>query len=301
MHDKPAVNGRRRRYGPEMLVYLNGDWIPLHEAKIPITDRGFLYSDGVFETARLHQGKYFRLQQHLQRLQQSAATLKLAMPSSSELVQIAEEIARRNHLTEASLRVTITRGSGGSGLKTRGAERPTLLVTISGIADNWREKAAAGWSLMTARTLRPAPGSVPAQLKSLGRVYAILASLEAEAAGADDALLLTSNREIAEGPTWNFFWRKGRILRTGALEGGILEGVTRRILMDLARADGLQVEEGLWPRTELDAADEAFATMTSQGVVPIRSLDGREFTTRDCATKLQERYWVLVAAELRAS
>jgi branched-chain amino acid aminotransferase len=284
-----------------MLVYLNGDWIPLHEARIPVTDRGFLLSDGVFETARLHQGKYFRLHQHLQRLQESAAKLQLPAPNPVQLTEIAEEIARRNHLTEASLRVTITRGTGGSGLKTRGADRPTLLVTISAIAENWREKAAAGWSLVTARTLRPAPDSMPAQLKALGRVYAILASLEAENADADDALLLTANREIAEGPTWNFFWRKGGSLRTGALEGGILEGVTRRIIMDLARADGLQVQEGLWPRSELDQADEAFATMTSQGVVPIRSIDGREFTARDCATKLQERYWDLVAAELRAS
>src|SRR5918992_565898 len=117
-----------------MLVYLNGDWIPLHEARIPVTDRGFLFSDGVFETARLHLGKYFRLQQHLQRLEESAATLRLPLPSSTQLIEIANEIARRNHLTEASLRVTITRGSGGAGLKSRGADRPTLLVTISAVA-----------------------------------------------------------------------------------------------------------------------------------------------------------------------
>ena len=284
-----------------MLVYLNGDWIPLHEARIPVTDRGFLFSDGVFETARLHQGKYFRLQQHLQRLEESAATLRLPTPAPNQLFDIAEEIARRNKLTDASLRITITRGSGGHGLKTHGADRPTLLVTLAPIPANWRENAARGWSLITAKTLRPAPESVPAQLKALGRAYAILASLEAESANADDALLLTANREIAEGPTWNFFWRKGRTLRTAALEGGILEGVTRRIIMQLAAEDGLKVEEGLWPRTELDGADEAFATMTSQGVVPIRSIDGREFRARDCATKMQDRYWDLVGSELRTS
>jgi branched-chain amino acid aminotransferase len=284
-----------------MLVYLNGNWIAHEEARIPITDRGFLFSDGVFETARLHQGKYFRLDQHLQRLQDSARTMRIPVPKSKELADIAIEIARRNILTEASLRVTITRGSGGSGLKTRGADQPTLLITISAMPDDWREKAAAGWSLVTARTLRPSPESVPSQLKALGRVYAVLATLEAESAGADDALFLTANREIAEGPTWNFFWRKGRALRTGALEGGILEGVTRRIIMDLAREAGMEVEEGLWPRGELDTADEAFATMTSQGVVPIRSIDDRELPARDCATSIQRRYWELVGAELRAS
>ena len=284
-----------------MLVYLNNDWMESSQARIPINDRGFLFSDGVFETARLHQGRYFRLYQHLERLQESARMLKLRIPSVEDLSGIAHELVRRNGLDEASLRITITRGSGGAGLKTRGADHPTVLATLSPVAQDWREKAAAGWSLITAQTLRPAPDSVPAQLKALGRVYAILASLEAEAAGADDALLLTAQRQIAEGPTWNFFWRNGRTIRTAALEGGILEGVTRRILMDIARAEGFTVEEGLWPRAELDQADEAFASMTSQGVVPIRSLDGHALPARDCATLFQRRYWDQVSAELRAS
>ena len=284
-----------------MFVYLNGDWIAQEDARIPITDRGFLFSDGVFETARLHEGKYFRLEKHLQRLQQSASVLQLSTPPLSELVDVAHEIARRNHLSDASLRMTITRGSGGAGLKTKGTGKPTFLVTITPVAKDWREKAARGWSLITARTLRPSPESVPAQLKALGRVYAILATLEAEAAGADDALLLTADRHIAEGPTWNFFWRTGKTVRTGALDGGILEGVTRSIIMELARAEGYQIEDGLWPREALDTADEAFATMTSQGIVPIRNIDGREFPSRDCATLLQRRYWDLVSTEVRTS
>ena len=284
-----------------MLVYLNGDWIAKEEARIPISDRGFLFSDGVFETARLHEGKYFRLEKHLERLQQSASTLKLTAPTNDELTGIANEIAQRKQLTEASLRITITRGSGGAGLKTKGADRPTLLVTITPVASDWQEKAARGWSLITARTLRPSPESVPAHLKALGRVYAILATLEAEAAGVDDALLLTADRHIAEGPTWNFFWRTGQTVRTAALHGGILEGVTRSIIMASARDEGFAVEEGLWSREELDGADEAFATMTSQGVVPIRNIDGREFGPPDCAAVLQRRYWELVTAEVRAS
>lgn len=284
-----------------MIVYLNGDWIALEDAKIPITDRGFLFSDGVFETARLHRGKYFRLHQHLQRLHESARTLKLKAPPESDLVHIAEQLAAQNDVTEGSLRITVTRGSGGSGLKTRGADTPTVLATITPVKDDWQEQAARGWTLVTARTLRPSPRSVPAHLKALGRAYAILASLEAEAAGTDDALLLTANEEIAEGPTWNFFWRQGRTIRTAALEGGILEGVTRRIILELARASGFDTEEGLWPRAQLDGADEAFATMTSQGVVPIRAIDGRTLPSSDCATQFQARYWDLVGAEVRAS
>ena len=283
-----------------MIVYLNGEWIAQDQACIPITDRGFLLSDGVFETARLHQGKYFRLRQHIDRFQESARTLMLAAPASEQLAGLAHEIARRNQQAEASLRITLTRGSGGSGLKTHGADRPTLLLAISPLPDDWQHRAARGWSLITAKTLRPSPDSVPAQLKAMGRVYAILAALEAEQAGADDALLLTADRKIAEGPTWNFFWRQDRVLRTAALAGGILEGVTRSIIMEIARDEGYEVEEGLWPRSELDVADEAFATMTSQGVVPIRSMDGRPLRT-DCAAVFQRRYWDLVADELRTS
>ncbi len=282
-----------------MIVYLNGEWMPHEAARIPISDRGFLFSDGVFETARLHQGKYFRLQQHLARFQESARTLALDAPTTPELAQLAHEIAARNQLVEGSLRVTLTRGSGGAGLKTRGAGPPTLLITMSSVAPDWHERAARGWTLVTADTLRPAPHPVPAHLNALGRVYAILATLETDRAGVDDALLLTARREIAEGPTWNFFWRKGNTIRTAALAGGILEGVTRSILIDIARAQGFQVEEGLWPRAELDDAEAAFATMTSQGVVPIRSLDGRVFSA-DCAPQFQREYWKLVDAELRA-
>ncbi|HEX6559921.1 MAG TPA: aminotransferase class IV [Longimicrobiales bacterium] len=281
-----------------MFVYLNGTWRDAQAASIPIDDRGFLFADGVFETARLVNGRCFRFEQHLERLAQSAAQLRLPTPEPDALRQIFREIAERNSLTDGSVRITITRGSGGRGLDTAGAGPPTVLVTISPLAADWRERAARGWHLITAATRRPAPNSVPAQLKALGRVYSILAHLEAEAAGADDALLLTADGHVAEGPTWNFFWRKGKRLRTGALEGGILEGVTRSILLHLARGLGYETEQGLWPPDDLHDADEAFASMTSVGVVPIRSLDGRAFPSDDCARVLQFKYWQFVEAEL---
>ena len=281
-----------------MLVYLNGAWVESDQACISIHDRGFLLADGVFETTRLVNGKYFRLEQHLQRLRESARQLRLEMPGPDTLAGLLSEIAARNQLTEASARITVTRGRGGRGLDTRGAGPPTLLVTIAAIAADWRERAAVGWHLVTATARRPAPASVPSQLKALGRVYSILAHLEAEAVGADDALLLTADGAVAEGPTWNFFWRKGRTIRTAALEGGILDGVTRGILLPLAARLGYETEEGLWPPAVLPDADEAFASMTSVGVVPIRSLDGRAFLADDCSAALQSAYWQFVEAEL---
>lgn len=280
-----------------MIAYLNGAWVPAHEASIPIDDRGFLFADGVFETARLVRGKYFRLQQHLERLRESAAQLKLATPAPEELRALLDELAARNQLVEASARITITRGSGGRGLDTRGAGPQTLLLTIAPVAADWRARAARGWHLITAQTRRPAPASVPAQLKALGRVYAILAHLEAESAGVDDALLLTADGFVGEGPTWNFFWRKDDVVRTCALHGGVLEGVTRAIVLALARQNGCRVEEDLWPPSDVLAADEAFASMTSVGIVPIRSLDGYQFPADDTAVLLQREYWRIVEAD----
>lgn len=282
-----------------MIVYLNSQWIEAAHAAIPINDRGFLLADGVFETARLVGGRYFRLDQHLDRLRASAQQLRIEVPPVQRLRGIFAEIVDRNQLMEATLRITITRGPGGRGLDTRGAGPPTVLVTAAHVAPDWRERAATGWTLATAQTRRPAPISVPSQLKALGRVYAILAHLEAEAAGADDALLLTADGHIAEGPTWNFFWRKDKTLRTAALDGGVLDGVTRSIILELAQRNGYETQEGLWPPSDLEAADEAFASMTSVGVVPIRSLDGKRFVSDDCARLIQHEYWEYVAASLR--
>lgn len=280
-----------------MIVYLNGDWIDAQDARIPIDDRGFLLADGVFETARIVGGRYFRLRQHLDRLAGSAEALRLAMPEPAALESIAYRLAELNAIADGSLRITITRGRGGRGLDTRGAGPPTVLATLAPSAPDWRERAARGWTLTVAHTRRPSTRSVPSHIKALGRVYAILAHLEAEAAGTDDALLLTADGAIAEGPTWNFFWRKGRQVRTAALDGGVLEGVTRGIILRLAENAGYQTAEGLWPPSDLDDADEAFASMTSVGVVPIRSLDGRAFPADDCATLIQRKYWEFVASE----
>lgn len=281
-----------------MIVYLNGEWLDASAAAIPISDRGFLIADGVFETGRLHKGRYFRLDEHLDRFAESARQLNLAPPSETELRAIALELVERNNLQDGSLRVLLTRGSGGRGLDTRGAGPQTLLATLTPIAADWQQRAAQGWHIIVAQTRRPSPLSVPSQLKALGRVYALLAHLEAEAAGVDDALLLSADGFIAEGPTWNFFWRVGQTVRTASLEAGILEGLTRRIILRLAQEAGYQIEEGLWPPEDLSSADEAFASMTSVGIVPIRSVGATPYRSNDCAGWLQQRYWDFVEESL---
>ena len=275
-----------------MIVYLNGAFLPAHDAHISIDDRGFLFADGVFETARVHRGRFFALDRHLQRFAASAATLAIAHPTLEEIAGIARQLARRNALPEAALRITLTRGREGS-------SQPTLLVTLQPVSDAALARAREGWHIITAQTRRPSVNSVPATLKSLGRTYSLLARQEARAAGVDDVLLLSSEDLISEGPTWNVFWRRAHTIYTPALETGVLEGVTRSILIDLARDLGYHVDEGAWPRPALDGADEIFASMTSVGLAPFRSLDRVALPGETPASDaLYRAYWDYVAAHL---
>jgi branched-chain amino acid aminotransferase len=274
-----------------MIVFLNGHLMPAEQATISIDDRGFLAADGVFETALLHDGGFFRLGQHLERFAASAAAMRIAAPAAADLDAIVRRVVRENGMRSAAIRITLTRG----------VRNPTLLVTARLPDPAQARDARRGWHLITAATRRPSTASVPAQLKALGRTYALLARHEAAAAGADDALLLTDDGYACEGPTWNIFWRTGDSLCTPALEAGVLAGVTRSVISDLAPAAGLSVREGPFPRPDLDRADEIFATMTSVGIVPVRQLDGRRLPSdTPAADALLPLYWHTVQRDVAA-
>lgn len=270
-----------------MIVYLDGKWIDERDATISVRDRGFLFADGVFETGLLHNGHYFHLSEHMERLRSSAALLNIDAPSLDELLRIATTIAQRNALTHGSLRITLTAASNGNA--------GTTLITLVPRDEAWVARAAAGWRIITAETRRPSTAAVPAQLKALGRTYALLARQEARIAGADDALLLTDDGFICEGPAWNIFWRKGRSVFTPALDLGVLAGVTRTVLVQHAAALEYEVHEGAFPRSDLDSADEIFASMTSVGIARVRVLDGRDMPAdTPAADALFRRYWEYV-------
>jgi branched-chain amino acid aminotransferase len=274
-----------------MIVFLNGRFIPEDQAAVSIHDRGFLSAEGVFETALLHSGGFFRLAHHLERFAASASALRIAAPPAAELDSIVRRLARDNGLHNANIRLTLTRG----------VELPTLLVTLKVPDPTLADRISRGWRLMIARTRRPSVESFPAQLKALGRTHSLLARLEAAEAAADDALLLTDQGHVCEGPTWNVFWRTGDTLFTPALEAGVLAGVTRAAILDLAPAAGFRVREGLFPAADLERADEIFATMTSAGIIPIRALDGRSLSeATPAADTLQPAYWEMVDREVAA-
>ena len=281
------------------IAYVDGHFLPRENAYVHIDDRGFLLGDAVFETARWRHGSFFRLKQHLDRLRQSAETMSIAMPDT-DLVSIAADLAQRSNMPEASLRITLTAGRGGKGLSRKGAAPPSIVMTMNPVAADWQHRAANGWTVRTSPFHKPAQDSTPAHLKAVGRTFSQLAFLEAEAAGFDDALLLSATGLIAEGPTWNVFWRAGDSVFTPSLDVGVLEGVTRSIIAEIARDAGFAVHEVAAPRSALESADEIFATMTSLGVVPFAQLDARQFRLCEdsAASLIQNRYWSRVDAEL---
>jgi branched-chain amino acid aminotransferase len=273
-----------------MIVFLRGRFTDDATASVSIHDLGFLHGDAVFETARLHRGGFFRLEHHLDRLAASAAMLRIAVPPHDLLASIADQLAVRNALEEATLRITVTRGPPEG--------EPTVLATLQPISSEWVRRAERGWRVITAHIRRPGTDSMPAQLKSVGRTYSLLARLEAAPVRADDVLLLSEAGHVCEGPTWNVFWRRGSVLRTPSPETGVLEGITRAVIMDIAPLNGFSIEQGEWGRSDLDNVEEIFATMSSVGVVPIRTLDGHPLPSDAAAHLLQARYWDLVAREV---
>lgn len=284
-----------------VIAYVDGAWVDAATASVPIHDRGFLLGDGVYDTCRIVDGRYFRFDDHARRLHDSAAVLRIPAPDVADLKALAHELVRRNggeRLDHAVLRMTLTRGSGGRGVGPAGAGPPRLVLTVSRLDEDWRARARRGWSCVTARVRHPPAEVMPPALKGQGRVFSLLAALDAEAAGCDEALLLSTDGRITEGATWNIFWRHGRRVRTPGPEG-ILTGVTRGVVLELAREAGYTVEEGAWPRAELYDADEAFATMTSRGLVALRSLDGRAFPETEAVDRLTPLYWDRVRAGCR--
>jgi branched-chain amino acid aminotransferase len=278
-----------------MIVYLNGEYVEDNKAVIAVDDRGLLHGDAVFETCRWHKGGYFRFGEHMHRFARGAQSMRLQAPATPELRRIADQLAARNPADDAVFRVTLTRGRALAR-----EQHNTVLATLQPLPADWPETARRGWSLITAQTRHPPLASLPSHIKSVGRLHGILARFEAEDAGADDALLLSPEGDVVEGPSWNVFWRKERMLFTPSIETGILEGVTRSIILGLAVENGYAAKEGRWSRAALAEADEMFACMTSLGIVPIKRLDGKPFGAQTTAADLiSAAYWRLVSASVQ--
>ncbi len=259
-----------------MKVWIDGAVVDGSEARIPVTDHGLLYGDGVFEGIRVTAGRVFRIDGHLSRLETSARAIALEIPASrDELREIVFETLRQYGEDEAYVRLLVTRGDGELGVDPTSCPTPRILCIVDRLNIYPEEKIARGIDLVTASGRRPGPDVLDPRVKSLNYLNSALAKLEARRQGADEALLLNAAGNVAEASVANVFVYRDGELRTPPASDGALEGINRGVVLELAGTLGIPARERTLGRFDLFAADEAFLTGSGAGLVPIRSLDAR--------------------------
>jgi branched-chain amino acid aminotransferase len=272
-----------------MLVFLNGQFLPEERAVVPVFDRGFLYGDGLFETLRVVNGRPFRWDAHWQRLEQGARFLGISLPfDSGAMRDYACQLIARNELTDALLRIALSRGVGPRGYSPKGAEHPTIIMSLHA-APSLQPTHPPAWRLVTS-SFRLPPDERLARFKTCNKLPQILARAEADAAGADEALLLDLSGHVVEGSSSNLFWFDATGLCTPPLTAGILPGVTRAVVMELAQSLGLAVSERVLLPAQLSSASGVFLSVTSSGIVEAISLDGKSLSSSPRVKELHRAY-----------
>jgi branched-chain amino acid aminotransferase len=257
-------------------IYINGKLFDKADAKISVYDHGLLYGDGVFEGIRVYGGKVFRLREHLERLYESARSIYLEIPlARAQMGEAVESTVKANAKQEGYIRLVVTRGAGSLGLDPRKTSDPQVIIIVDDIVMYPQELYDNGMEIVTAATIRSQPNAVNPRIKSLNYLNNIMAKVEGVRAGCHEALMLNHKGEIAECTGDNIFLVKHGVLKTPPPDAGILEGVTRGAVMELARAAGIPVQEPPLTRHDVYTADECFLTGTAAEVIPIVKVDGR--------------------------
>jgi len=267
-----------------MKVWIDGAIVEGHEARVPVTDHGLLYGDGVFEGIRAYGRRVFRLDDHLVRLRASARAIALALPlPEARIREIVLDTLRAFGRDDAYVRLVVTRGEGALGVDPTSCPAPRLFCIAAEVRLFPPEKLAAGIDLVTVSWRRPAPDALDPRVKSLNYLNNALAKLEARQRGADEALLLNAAGHVAEASVANVFALRGRDLATPPASDGSLDGIVRRSVLELAPGLGLRAAERTLSRIDLLAADEVFLTGTGAGIVPVRTLDARPIGAGEAA------------------
>ena len=259
-----------------MKIYLNGKFVEQSEAVVSVFDHGLLYGDGVFEGIRSYDGLIFKLEQHIDRLFESAHTIMLRIPMrKAQLIEVVKQSLRVNTLRDAYIRLVVTRGVGDLGLDPRKCAKPTLFVIADKIELYSKKLYEQGLALITVATQRNVPEALNPQIKSLNYLNNILGKIEAITAGYEEAIMLSHSGYVTECTGENIFLVKGKRLLTPPPYIGVLRGITRQTVMELGQHQKLQVQEDLLTRHDLFNADEVFLTGTAAEIVPVVKIDGR--------------------------
>ncbi len=264
----PALRDKRG-----VTVFLNGRFVPEEQALVSVFDRGFLYGDGLFETLRVMNGVPLRWDAHWRRFAMGLLRLNLSVPWLPEYLRAnAADLSHHNHLPDALLRLTLSRGVGERGYSPRGTDAPTFVMSLHPAPVLAAEAPRA--KLHTASLRLPA-GDWLSACKSANKLLHVLARAEAEAAGADEALLLNPRDELAEAASANLFWVEGDTLHTPPLASGALPGVTRADVLAWCHSLGIVAHETAADLARLFRANGCFLTSSARGVVEVSALDGQ--------------------------
>jgi len=260
----------------DLLVYLNGEFVPESEAKISVFDHGFLYGDGVFEGIRAYNGRVFKLKEHIDRMYDCARVIKLKIPlTKEEFINAILETLRKNNLRDAYIRPIVTRGVGDLGLNPDICKNPQVIIITKPWGAMYGDLYEKGLKAVTVTVRRNAIDSLPPNIKSLNYLNNILAKIEANAKGGDEAIFLDHNGYISEGSGDNIFIVKNGVVYTPPTLNN-LRGITRAVTIEIIKKLGIPFVETNLGLFDLYSADEMFVTGTAAEICPITIIDGRE-------------------------
>jgi branched-chain amino acid aminotransferase len=258
-------------------IYVDGKFYDKEEAKVSVFDHGLLYGDGVFEGIRAYDGLIFKCKEHIDRLYQSATAIMLDIPmKKEEMTDAVKKTLRENGMKDAYIRLVVTRGIGDLGLDPRKCTKPTVFIITDKIKLYPQEFYEKGLEIVTISTQRNIHESVNPQIKSLNYLNNILAKVEAINAGVEEAVMLNSEGYVSECTGDNIFIVKDGVLMTPPIHSGVLRGVTRGAVIDIAHLKEIPIHEEVLTRYDLFNADEMFLTGTAAEIIPVVKLDRRK-------------------------
>jgi branched-chain amino acid aminotransferase len=279
---KPAADSEARTAAAtkEPRIFIDGKFYAQSEAKVSVFDHGLLYGDGIFEGIRFYNGRVFRLEEHLERLWDSARSIRLEIPMSMrEMTEALRETIRENDLREGYIRLLVTRGVGNLGLNPEQCKQPSVIIIAMTITLYPESLYQKGLTVVTVPTRRTNPGALNPAVKSLNYLNNVMARIEANLSGADEALMLNDAGNVAECTADNVFIIKRGQMFTPPISAGALRGITRAVVFEIAAELGIKVVETDVTRHDVFIADECFLTGTAAEIIPVIEVDGRRIGT----------------------
>jgi branched-chain amino acid aminotransferase len=263
------------------MIYLNNKLVPKSKAKVSVFDHGFLYGDGVYETLRAYNGVVFMIDEHIKRLFRSASMIKLKIPKTpAEIKKAVYKTIKTNRHNEAFIRISISRGFGPIGLDPKLCPKPTFVIISKAFKEYPQKYYEKGVKVAIVSVRRNFKDALNPQIKSLNFLNNILAKIESIHKGAYEAIMLNYRGYLAEGTISNIFFIKNNVICTPSVNVGILDGITRRLILDCARKLKIKTREGLFRPSDIYNAQEVFISNTTMEVMPVTKVDNAKIGTK---------------------